>query len=460
MRISGVLFWAAVVFLASAESFAQTFVTFDSSGSSAADPADGSGVWSTRTADWSTGSSDVDWTNGFVADIGNGGTAGTITVNDGADNVSALGIYLTEPYTLGAAPGNTLSLTGTHSTPEPVISVATGLAVTITAPIGGGEGIIVNPTTSSTLDGVTLPAGGGTGTLVYANNNTYQGGTTVEAGTLQIGNGGSAGTLGAVNLTDDATVAFDRGDTGQVFTGHIGGTGVVEQIGSGATTLSNNNNDYSGGTTISAGTLVVANTSGSATGNGPVTLNAGTLAGAGSVSGLVSTSADSHIAPGALGAGNFGTLIAGGGLIVGSQTFLDFDLNTTTGALNDLIDTTDLSLALAATDTVEFNFPDGTPAVGVPYSLIDYSDVLTAGSAAGLTATGLPPGYSAAFSTTTSLNAGAGSLNVTFSAVPEPSVLGALAMALLLWLCRPSQMARQRQRILAERRPPNFNGGR
>ena len=437
MRIAGILFWAAVVaFLAPTLSIGQTFVTWDASGTSPTDPTDGSGIWSVKSANWSNGSSDVDWTNGFVADIGNGGTPGTITVNDAANNVSALGIYLTEPYILAAAAGNTLSLTGTHSTPEPVISVATGLTVTIIAPIGGGEGIVVNPTSSSTLDGVTLPAGGGTGTLVYANNNTYQGGTTVEAGTLQIGNGGSTGTLGAVNLTDDATVAFDRSDTGQVFTGHIGGTGVVQQIGSGATTLTNNNNDYSGGTTISNGTLVVANTSGSATGSGSVTIAGGTLAGTGAVSGLVTTSADSQIAPGSLGAGNFGTLSADGGLTIGAQTSLDFDLNTIPGALNDFIDTTNLSLASAATDTVDFNLPNGSPAVGVPYALIDYSDDLTAGSAAGLTATGLPPGFSAVFSTTTGIDSGGGSLVVTFTAVPEPSLLGGVTFGALIALLR------------------------
>jgi len=435
MRIAGVLFWAAaVIFLAPIHSFAQTFVSWDASGVSPASPTDGSGIWSVKSANWSNGSSDVDWTNGFVADIGNGGTAGTITVNDGANNVSALGIYLTEPYTLAAAVGNTLSLTGTHSTPEPVISVATGLTVTITAPIGGGEGIVVNPTSSSTLDGVTLPAGGGTGTLIFANDNTYQGGTTVEAGTLQIGNGGSSGTLGAVNLTDDATVAFDRSDTGQVFSGHIGGTGVVQQIGSGSTTLTNNNNDYSGGTTISAGTLAVANTSGSATGTGPITLNGGTLAGTGSVSGLVSTSANSQIAPGSLGAGNFGTLTTSGGLTIGSQTLLNFDLNAAAGELNDLIDTTNLSLASAATDTVDFNFPNGNPEVGVPYVLIDFSDALTAGSAAAFAANGLPPGFSAAFSTTTGIDNGGGSLDVTFSAVPEPSLLGVIAFSALFGL--------------------------
>lgn len=89
----------------------QTFVTWDASGDSPSSPTDGNGTWSTRVTNWSNGSSDVAWTNGFVADIGNGGTAGTITVNDGAGNVSALGMYFTEPYTIATAAGQTVRRT-------------------------------------------------------------------------------------------------------------------------------------------------------------------------------------------------------------------------------------------------------------------------------------------------------------------------------------------------------------
>src|SRR5206468_2182746 len=102
----------------------------------------------------------------------------------------------------------------------------------------------------------------GSGTILITGNNTYTGGTFIGAGTLQLGNGGTTGSISG-NVTDNGTLAFDRSDT-LIFTGSITGSGAVSQIGSGTTILAANNN-YTGGTTISAGTLQA----GSATGFSP-----------------------------------------------------------------------------------------------------------------------------------------------------------------------------------------------
>ncbi|AIF45934.1 autotransporter-associated beta strand repeat-containing protein [Dyella japonica] len=114
----------------------------------------------------------------------------------------------------------------------------------------------------------------GTGTTILAGNNTYDGGTTISAGTLQLGNGGTTGSI-VGDVTDNGTLAFDRSDV-VTFPGLIAGSGSVTQLGTGTTILTGNNT-YTGGTTISAGTLQLGN--GGTTGSivGDVTDN-GTLA--------------------------------------------------------------------------------------------------------------------------------------------------------------------------------------
>ncbi len=54
----------------------------------------------------------------------------------------------------------------------------------------------------------------GTGTLTFAGTNSYSGGTTVAAGTLQVGDGGTAGSIiGNVNVAPAGTLAFNRSDS-------------------------------------------------------------------------------------------------------------------------------------------------------------------------------------------------------------------------------------------------------
>jgi outer membrane autotransporter protein len=114
----------------------------------------------------------------------------------------------------------------------------------------------------------------GAGTTVLTGANSYTGGTTIAAGTLQLGNGGAAGSI-VGNVTNAGTLAFDRSDVA-AFAGSVSGTGVVNQIGTGTTILTGANS-YTGGTNITAGTLQLGNggTSGSIVGN---VADAGTLA--------------------------------------------------------------------------------------------------------------------------------------------------------------------------------------
>jgi outer membrane autotransporter protein len=93
-------------------------------------------------------------------------------------------------------------------------------------------------------------------------------------GTLQVGNGGTTGTI-AGNVVNDGVLIFNRSDA-VTYGDVVSGTGSLTQAGAGLLTLTGANT-YTGGTTISAGTLQIGNggTTGSIVGN---VANSGTLA--------------------------------------------------------------------------------------------------------------------------------------------------------------------------------------
>ncbi|TIV91831.1 MAG: hypothetical protein E5V85_30105, partial [Mesorhizobium sp.] len=97
----------------------------------------------------------------------------------------------------------------------------------------------------------------GAGTLILTGDNDYGNGlpvsTTISASTLQLGNGGTTGSITG-NVANNGTLIFDRSND-MALSGAISGSGAVVQQGTGSTTLAGTNT-YSGGTTISAGTLI------------------------------------------------------------------------------------------------------------------------------------------------------------------------------------------------------------
>ena len=125
-------------------------------------------------------------------------------------------------------------------------------------------------------------AGSGNGGLtVFTAANTYTGTTTVNDGTLQLGNGGTTGSLSpssAITVDANGTFKIDRSNAvvqGTDFSSSaITGAGKFEQTGSGSTTL-NVANSYAGGTIISGGILIV--TSNGTLGTGNVSLTAGNV---------------------------------------------------------------------------------------------------------------------------------------------------------------------------------------
>jgi len=122
----------------------------------------------------------------------------------------------------------------------------------------GSGALTVSPVGTSVFAGAISGTGSlsksGTGTITLSGTNTYTGATTVSAGTLQIGNGGTTGSLANNGgIVDNSSVIFNRSDAYN-YGGAISGTGTVTKLGAGTLTLSGVSS-YSGGTDIQNGTL-------------------------------------------------------------------------------------------------------------------------------------------------------------------------------------------------------------
>ena len=227
--------------------------------------------------------------NGFSNTIGslsgtgtvlnNGAATATLTVGHDNSNSTFSGVLENGTSVLALIKSGTgvLTLTGTNTyTGGTTISAGTlqlgngGTTGSITGNVIDNGVLAFNRSDSVTFNGVISDAGSvqqiGPGTTILTGNNTYTGGTTISAGTLQLGNGGTTGSITG-NVIDDGVLAFNRSDV-LVFGGVISGAGSVQQIGPGTTILTGTNT-YTGGTTISAGTLQLGNggTTGSITGN-------------------------------------------------------------------------------------------------------------------------------------------------------------------------------------------------
>ncbi|MEH2487907.1 autotransporter outer membrane beta-barrel domain-containing protein [Bradyrhizobium sp. AZCC 2230] len=300
---------------------------------------------------------------GVASSLGTGSGSGTVGISsNGVLSYTGAGAstnrgYLLNNGTLRNDGSGALALTGT-------------MAITNTATLGGSF------SGANTISGIISGAGNlvvnTAGSWTLTNANTYAGGTTISAGTLQLGNGATTGSI-LGDVTNNGVLAFNRSDA-VTFGGAILGTGAVNQIGPGTTVLTGNNS-FTGLTTISAGSLIVNGDQTAATGLTTVN-NGGTLGGNGVIGGSVAVADGGTLAPGNTG-GAPGTLTIQQNLALSGGSALNYNFgqaNVAGGALNDLTKVNG-NLTLGGTLSVTVS-PGGTFDPGV-YRVISYNGSLT-----------------------------------------------------------------------------------
>ncbi|MGB3819759.1 autotransporter-associated beta strand repeat-containing protein, partial [Achromobacter pulmonis] len=131
-----------------------------------------------------------------------------------------------------------------------------GAAGAVTGDIVNDAELVFDRSGAVAFDGAISGVGSvtkkGANTLTLTGANTYAGKTLIEAGTLRIGDGGTAGSM-AASIVNQGTLVFDRSDK-LTYAGKISGAGGLIQAGTGATLLTGTNT-YGGATEIRAGTL-------------------------------------------------------------------------------------------------------------------------------------------------------------------------------------------------------------
>ncbi|ESQ82793.1 hypothetical protein ABENE_20805, partial [Asticcacaulis benevestitus DSM 16100 = ATCC BAA-896] len=384
----------------------------------------GSGVWqnSAGNDNWTdiSGTFNNAYNDGAFAIFS--AAPGTVTVDNSLGAVTASGMqFVSDGYILT---GGNIGLTGSQS----VIRVGDGTAA------GAGY----TATIASALTGTAQLVKTDLGTLVLTGNSSYTGGTQISTGTLQIGDGGTSGSL-AGDILNNATLVVNRSDA-ITLDGDLSGTGALTKLGAGTLTLTGTGT-YTGGTTITAGGLQIGNggatgsLAGNITNNGALEFNrsgslvlAGLISGTGSVrqsgsgttiltgansytgatnvaTGTLLVNGDQSLATGtatvsatatlggtgiiggnvdmsaggtlAAGSNGAGTLTINGTLALGNTSQLNFEFgqaNAVGGPLNDLINVGG-SLTLDGTINIA-TAPGGSFDIGL-YRVANYGGTLT-----------------------------------------------------------------------------------
>jgi outer membrane autotransporter protein len=289
--------------------------------------------------------------------------------------------------------GGTLDLGGTTQTANKGVEIDGATVRNGTLSSSGGFNSYVAANTTGTVSAALAGSGGlsiqasspsspKVGTLVLTGNNSYTGGTTISAGTLQVGNGGTSGALGAGAITDNGALAFNRSDTVTVAS-TISGTGALTQAGTG-TLILNGTNSFTGTATVAGGILEIGDASNAgASIAGPVNVQSGgTLSGHGTVKGAVTVASGASLQPG----GTIGTLTVNGNLSLPAGSTFVAELSPTAA------DRVNVGGAVTLGGNLQLIADPGTYSAGTDFKLISAASVTGAftsvtGQVAGFTNT-------------------------------------------------------------------------
>ncbi|HEV2681153.1 MAG TPA: autotransporter-associated beta strand repeat-containing protein, partial [Rhodanobacter sp.] len=161
---------------------------------------------------------------------------GDINVSPGATTVWPNNITGSIDLIKGGA--GTLVLAGTDSyTGGTTINDGTlqigngGITGSITGNVVDNALLVFDRSDNVTFNGIVSGNGSltqaGTGTLTLTGASTYTGGTTISSGTLQLGSGGTTGSITG-NVTNNGSLAFDHSDD-VTFNGIVSGSGSLKQ---------------------------------------------------------------------------------------------------------------------------------------------------------------------------------------------------------------------------------------
>lgn len=307
--------------------------------------------------------------------------------------------------------------------------------------IGSGASQIVLSAQSGRLENLgELNSGAGltkttAGTLILEGTNTYTGTTTISAGTLQIGSGGSTGTIGAGSIVNNGTLAVNR-DNSYTLSNTISGSGAFEQNGTGTTILTGTNS-YTGTTDVNTGALYINGDQSTATGAVTVAVGATLASDNGQIGGdtTIQGTLDAGAAPLGVGVIHFTGATTDLTLAAGSTWLIDI----VQGGI-DMSDTVNVggALTIGAMDPT-FRF-SGTYTVGTKYTIATYGSLSGAFSSYADNTV-----YTLGGSGEYLFNYNDGGA-ITLTAVPEPGTLGFLGVALGGFFVR---RLRRRRKIVA-----------
>ncbi|MFG1472810.1 autotransporter domain-containing protein, partial [Xanthobacter agilis] len=351
------------------------------------------GAQSFATLEFLTTGYEVEAGTGGSLDLGTGGQVWA----EGADVTATISAPITGTGALTKVGEGTIVLSGTNTYSGGTVLEAGTLQVSSDANLGASAGALsfqggtlattatfesgrgvslasaggtlnTASATTLTLSGVISGEGGltktGAGTLILTGANTYTGVTTINAGTLQIGNGGTSGSI-VGDVVNNAALVFNRSDT-FTFPGTITGAGTVSFLGGGTVEFSDPG-AYTG--PISVGDATVHLENGSKSASTFTVDDGGTLSGNGTIGGLIVNNS------GVAAPGNSpGTIVVNGTVTFNAGSVYRVDV-TPAGA-HDLITATG-AVSLSSGASVAVIAEAGAYAANTTYAIITTTNAVS-----------------------------------------------------------------------------------